>query len=204
MASYSPIIINNTTPAISVIAADGGDSTTGDRGVSYSQIKQSLGSYVYDVQNIYLYSDNIKQLTGAVKYNIFDSSGNINITNITPTVDPYQAFSSLFVDTLNNNIPIIFNGNSSVSAIILPNTTVEVQFLTNRIKNSDLSEGKVVEEQPPQFVEIPEEKIDILIPKSFDGGKVIVKEKENNDSLALILIVLAAASIIALFYKKDD
>jgi hypothetical protein len=197
MPSISPIIINNLLPNVTVLSADSGDS--GDTAVSYNQIKQSLGSYVYDAKNIYLYSDNFQQLTGVINYNTFDTNGNKNVTNITPTVDPYQAFSSLLLSTENQNLPIIFNGNSSISATILPLTTVEVQFLTNRIKNSDLSQGEVEIDEAPQSEEEIETKEDVVI--NFDGQKK--EPKKDSDKIVLILLILAAASIVAYLYKKD-
>jgi hypothetical protein len=128
MASFSAQIINNTTPAITVIE-EGGT-------ISYNQIKQSLGTYVYKVNKLYLYSDNISQLIGAINYNSYDSDGNRNITNIVTTVNPYQLVTSIFVDLAGYPTNVIFNGNSSVSTNILGNTQVQVKFFSKRVTNS--------------------------------------------------------------------
>jgi hypothetical protein len=126
-------IINHALPAISVSVADGGN---GVGGVTYAELKQSLGNQVYDVGCLYLYSDNEKQLTGVINYNIFDVNGNANITNVVTAVDPYQNVNSLLVKISDKvNSPIIFNGNSSVSTIVLANTFFQVKFLADRITN---------------------------------------------------------------------
>lgn len=126
-------IINHTLPAISVKVADGGN---GVGGVTYKELKQSLGNQVYEVGCLYLYSDNERQLTGVINYNIYDVNGNANITNVVTAVDPYQNVNSLLVKLSDKvNSPIIFNGNSSVSTTILPNTYFQVKFLSDRITN---------------------------------------------------------------------
>ncbi len=128
MPSFSPQIIINSTPAISIVE-DGGT-------VTYAQIKQSLGTYVYNVKKLYLYSDNLNQLLGVINYNSYDADGNRNITNIVTTLDPYQDATSLYVDISKYPTDVIFNGNSSVSANILGNTLLQVKFMSKRITNS--------------------------------------------------------------------
>jgi hypothetical protein len=130
---FNVTIIHHALPAISVVVADGGN---GVGGVTYKELKQSLGNQVYDVGCLYLFSDNTKQLIGTINYNIYDVNGNAEITNIATTIDPYQAVNSLLVK-LNDkvNTPIILNGNSSVSTTILPNTYVQIKFLADRITN---------------------------------------------------------------------
>ena len=128
-------IVNHTLPAVSVNIADGGSGST--NAVTYQQIRNSLGNQVYEVQGLYLYSDNDSQLIGVIKYNRYDVSGNIDITNIVTTIDPYQFVGAIVVDLKEKtNTPIVFNGNSSVATTILPNTYVQVKFLAKRVTNS--------------------------------------------------------------------
>jgi hypothetical protein len=125
-------IVNHAVPAISVVVAD--NSASG--GVTYQELKNSLGNQVYEVGCLYLYSDNDRQLTGAINYNRFDVNGNKDVTNIITAVDPYQFSGSLLVPLRGKtSTPIIFNGNSSVSATILPNTFLQAKFLVDRITN---------------------------------------------------------------------
>lgn len=130
---FNVTIINHAVPAISVVVADKGN---GVDGVTYKELKQSLGNQVYDVGCLYLYSDNDKQLNGVINYNIYDVNGNANITNIATLTDPYQYVGSLLVKIKDKvNSPIIFNGNSSVSTTVLANTYLQIKFLADRITN---------------------------------------------------------------------
>ena len=105
-------------------------------GVTYKELKQSLGNQVYDVGCLYLNTDNTSQLNGTINYNLYDVNGNANITNIATLTDPYQTVNALLVKIKDKvNTPIIFNGNSSISTTILPNTYVQVKFLADRITN---------------------------------------------------------------------
>jgi hypothetical protein len=130
---FNVTIINHAVPAISVSVADGGN---GVGGVTYKELKQSLGNQVYDVGCLYLNTDNTSQLNGTINYNLYDVNGNANITNIATLTDPYQTVNALLVKIKDKvNTPIIFNGNSSISTTILPNTYVQVKFLADRITN---------------------------------------------------------------------
>jgi hypothetical protein len=126
-------IINHALPAISVNVADGGN---GVGGVTYAELKQSLGQQTYDVGCLYLYSTNQTQLSGVINYNIFDSNGNAKVTNVVTAIDPYQFVGSLLINIKDKvNIPIILNGNSSVSTTILPDTFFQIKFLADRVNN---------------------------------------------------------------------
>jgi len=127
-------IINHTIPAISVIVADKGNGIS--NGVTYAELKQSLGQQSYDVGCLYLYSDNQNQLSGVINYNIFDANGAAKVTNVVTTIDPYQFAGSILVSLKDKvNIPIILNGNSSVSTTVLPETFVQIKFLADRVTN---------------------------------------------------------------------
>lgn len=137
MASFAVQVVNHTTPAISVGVEDAG-GTQGSLSLSpvtYNQLKNSLGQQAYHVNGFYLYSDNINQLTSVIKYSIFDSGGNQDVTNIVTQVDPFQAIPSLLVDLQGYDKSIILNGNSNVGATILPFTTVQLKFLAERVSN---------------------------------------------------------------------
>lgn len=124
-------VINQATPAISVTNADSGVPP-----VTYEQIKQSLGRQVYEITNLYLYSENINQLLGVIQYQIFDSNGNQNYSSIATTIDPYEGNSvAIDIDLRDYLQDFILNGNSSFSTTILPNTYVQVKWYANRITN---------------------------------------------------------------------
>ena len=124
-------IINNTIPALSVEVADSGVPA-----VTYQQVKQSLGSQVYKINELYLYSQNINQLLGVIQYQRFDSDGNQTYSSIATTIDPYEGNAvAINIDLTQYQDDFILNGNSSFSTTILPNTYVQVKFWANRITN---------------------------------------------------------------------
>jgi hypothetical protein len=125
-------IINQPVAAITVEVADSGVPP-----VTYQQIKQSLGRQVYEVTNLYIYSQNINQLLGVIQYQIFDSNGNQNYSSIATTIDPYEGNSvAIDIDLRDYLQDFILNGNSSFSTVILPETYVQVKWYANRITNA--------------------------------------------------------------------
>jgi hypothetical protein len=132
MATFPVQIINNTIPALSVEVADSGVPA-----VTYQQVKQSLGTQVYKINDLYLYSENINQLLGIIQYQRFDSDGNQTYSSIATTIDPYSGNSiATTIDLRKYEDTFILNGNSSFSSVILPNTYVQLKFWANRITNS--------------------------------------------------------------------
>mgnify|MGYP006274453983 CR=1 FL=1 len=220
---FTPTITTNTTPAISVTAADSGVPP-----VTYAQIKQSLGTYVYKVDKLYVYSENLNQLIGAINYNIYDADGNKLVTNVITTVDPYQGTTAIYKDLTEFVTEVIFNGNSSISATILPNTYVRVQFFTKRITNSfgqnllafkemerifrkpdffqsygDLKEISIANAEAEKTASIGYQKKKTA---SLDGTTtpvLMTEEKIEQDKIPITLLAVAAASIGILFYVKD-
>jgi hypothetical protein len=212
---FTPTIINNILPAVSVIVADSGVPS-----VTYNQIRNSLGSYVYNVEGLYLYSTNINQINGVIQYQRFDSTGNQNYNSIVTVVDPYQLESALNVDLTNAETMFILNGNSSFAATILPNTYIQVKFLTKRITNSfgkNLIAFKEMEEifRKPNFFnnygnieeiletnneiknnldtnnEIDNKELEKVEIKSFDGGN----EKKN-----VVVITFLSLAVLSIGY----
>jgi hypothetical protein len=123
--SFSPTIVNNTIPAVVVSATN----------VSYDEIKKSLGDYVYFVDKVYLFTNNIKQLTGVVKFQHYNVNGNQKIENLTPTVDPYQVQESLFYET--KDFDVVLDGQSNFKFSLLPLTSLKVQFFAKRLAKKD-------------------------------------------------------------------
>jgi hypothetical protein len=219
---FTPTIINNTLPAVSVTVADSGVPS-----VTYNQVRNSLGTYVYNVEGLYLYSTNINQINGVIQYQRFDSTGNQNYNSIVTVVDPYQLESALNVDLTTYEMMFILNGNSSFAATILPNTYIQVKLITKRITNSfgkNLIAFKEMEEifRKPNFFqsygnieEILEtnneiennlssdnntdnkelEKVEIV---SFDGNE------KNKNAVAITFLSLAVLSIGYFVFTKKE
>lgn len=131
MTSFAVNIVNHTLPAVSVVIADGVPALT------YAQIKNSLGHDVYNINALYIYSNNIKQLTGIIQYNMYDTDGNQRFKSITTAVDTYQHTSSLNVDLKNFDSSLILNGNSNLSTTILAGAYVQLGLHCTRIRNSE-------------------------------------------------------------------
>ena len=131
MPVFAVEILNNATPALSVEVADSGVPP-----VTYQQVKQSLGSQVYKILELYMYSENINQLMGIIQYQRFDSDGRQTLSSVTKPIDPYAGVSvANLIDLQNYKDEFILNGNSSFSATILPNTYLQLKFWANRITN---------------------------------------------------------------------
>jgi hypothetical protein len=128
---FAPTIIQNTLPEIAVTAADSGVPA-----VTYNQIKQSLGSQVYNIDSFYLYSTIKNQLLGVIQYNRYDVSGNIDVSNIVTTLDPYQDQDAIYKELKNYKLSFILNGNSTLATTILPQAFLTLRLFTRRITNN--------------------------------------------------------------------
>jgi hypothetical protein len=125
---FAPTIIQNTLPEIAVTAADSGVPA-----VTYNQIKQSLGSQVYNIDSFYLYSTIKNQLLGVIQYNRYDVSGNIDVSNIVTTLDPYQDQDAIYKELKNYKFSFILNGNSTLATTVLPQAYLILRLFTRRI-----------------------------------------------------------------------
>jgi hypothetical protein len=114
------------TPAIQV-------TSIGD--VSYKTIQQSIGTYFYKINNIYIFASNLDQLlqpVGLKKYNKF---GDKQIRILQPMIDPYQQASAL--DQTMLGLDYIFDSNNGFYPTISANTSVNFQFSTTEISHQD-------------------------------------------------------------------
>ena len=205
--NFTTNITNHPLPAVSVQVADASG------GVTYNQIKNSLGNQVYQVNALYLYSPSITQLIGAIKYQIYDVTGNQKVTYITTTYDPYENAPSIIVDLSKYNTPVILNGNSSVSATIEPNNNLQVKFIAERVTNSfgmnlnnfrdmeRITRTKFFENYGNSIDEIQQYNEE-LKSKNFDGelDKPKIKKKEESPLPYLLLIGFGAS--LYFFTKK--
>lgn len=217
-------VINQPIPAISVQNADAGVPT-----VTYEQIKQSLGRQVYEITNLYMYSENINQLLGVIQYQIFDSNGDQNYSSIATTIDPYEGNSvAIDIDLRDYLQSFILNGNSSFSTVILPETYVQVKWYANRLTNGlgigglenfrqieiDANKpyffnnlGSPIEEIQETGLEI-QQHIDTPISQIFSPHEQKLQDpltiKVAEDCTHLIWLGIAAISVGAYMMKKKD
>jgi hypothetical protein len=126
-------------PAISVTISEGAGSG-GTSGVTYEEVQQAFVQHNYEVQGLYLYSNQIENLSSTITYNSYDASGNKTIAVISNILDPNQFITASLVDLSSFNGGIVLNGNSFVTPTILPNNTFQMKFLMKSINtNSQLS-----------------------------------------------------------------
>lgn len=130
MAIFSVSVTQNTTPAISVTMS--GNTT-------YQQFKNSLGNFVYNIEQAYVYSENLEQIQGAFLFSKYDSSGVQKFETVPSTIDPYQSQNALYIDTKSKNI--IFDGRDYVRFRLLPNTSLSIKLFSTRISNQDKMSG---------------------------------------------------------------
>ena len=209
---FVPAIINNTLPQVSVTIADSGNPA-----VTYAQVKNSLGNQVYKIDAFYLFSTSFNQLIGAIQYQRYDVSGNQDYKSITTTVDPYQFSNAIEVDLTKYETSFILNGNSTLSAIILPNTFLQIKLYCRRVTNSfgNMTNFKDIEEifRPRFYTKYigfeTNGKLDILnktLP--FDGNNNAtdntndVLKKEQHDNTLAVLSFAAFSVGLYLFVKK--
>jgi hypothetical protein len=126
MPAFSVTVTSNTTPAISA-------SMTGT--TTYAQFKNSLGQFVYDVDNLYTFSSNQAQISNVYNYSKYDTNGDQNIQSVVPTIDPYQTVSSLFINTKGKYL--VIDGRDYLRFSMQPNTSLSMKFYAQRISNQE-------------------------------------------------------------------
>ena len=156
-------------PAISVTISEGAGSG-GTTGVTYEEVQQAFVQNNYEVQGLYLYSNQIENLNSTVTYNSYDASGNKTIAVISNVLDPNQFISASLIDLSSFKGGIVLNGNSFMTPTILPNNTFQMKFLMKSINtNSQLSNN---------FVEMQT----ITNTKFFEPPIGSISEFERNDA----------------------
>ena len=205
---FAPTIINHTLPQVTVVNADSGVPP-----ITYSQIKYSLGQYVYNIESYYMQSPNLSQLIGTVQYNRYDVNGDKSYTTIPTTVDPYQSANAIVGDLQQSDTYFILNGNSSLATTILPLTTVDLTLYSKRITNSfgaNLNSFKIMEEifRKPNFFkqygDIEEIKKTNEAAKkttiSFTGATEV--KNENNMAFNVLSFIVVGCGIFYLIKNK--
>jgi len=126
MASFGVTVTANTTPAIGITVQ--GNTT-------YTQFKNSLGQFVYNIFFVYLFSSILNQIKGLFKYSKYDSSGNQNLQSIISAISPYQFQPSIYIDTKEKNL--VIDGRDFVRFNMLPNSNLLIRLYCDRIATVD-------------------------------------------------------------------
>jgi len=103
--------------------------------VSYASFVNSLGTYVYGLDKIYMRCSNIAQLSNPITYNYYDANGDSQQYVLSPTIDPYQKYPSLILDKFPDNL--MLDGNTSMSFTLNANQTLTFTLISKEIKEKD-------------------------------------------------------------------
>lgn len=103
--------------------------------VSYGSFVNSLGTYVYGIDKLYMRCSSIAQLSNPITYNYFDANGDTQQFLVTPTIDPYQKYPSIIVDKFPNDL--FLDGNTSMSFTLNANQTLTFTLISKEIKEKD-------------------------------------------------------------------
>ena len=131
MPNVPPSISVGTTPTIEVTSVSG---------IDYNTINQSIGSFTYLLDNVYIYSSNLLQLNypiGLKKYNKF---GDKHIKVLQPIIDPYQNASALNQTMV--GLDYAFDSNNGFYPTIAANTTVTYQIDYTELSATDFLKGR--------------------------------------------------------------
>lgn len=108
-------------------------------GVTYQQVINSLGKYVYGTNFIYISASTFPEITQAVYYNHFNASGDSLTTYLPFSPDPYQSQPSLYYSS--DDDVVIFDGFSNMTFNIFASSTVYLKYyMTITYIGSELDE----------------------------------------------------------------
>lgn len=110
MPNYIPTVITSNNGLVSVLSTDS---------TSYDSIINSMGSFVYRVNFIYMKANTNQQILNGFVIEQYDVSGNIKSYEQKPTIDPYQFQTSNFFRLTAERV--VLNGQATIDMIVEPN-----------------------------------------------------------------------------------
>lgn len=126
MAVFTPTVTYYPEGVVSIRSEDS---------TAYTTVLQSMGSFVYGVEGIYLKADNVEQILQNFTFNNYDVNGNKQNVVKVNAVDPYQKQPSINTSLLGQDV--VFDGRTSLDFEILPNERVNMTFYTKQVANRD-------------------------------------------------------------------
>ena len=115
-----------TNGVISVVSTDG---------TSYESILNSMGSFVYGVDGIYIKANSNSQILNGFKVEKYDVNGYIKSFEQKPTVDPYQYQKSVFFKMSKDDV--VLNGQTTFDINVLPNESIYMSIYVNQLALRD-------------------------------------------------------------------
>lgn len=126
MAVFTPTVTYYPDGVVSVVSEDR---------TPYSVVVESMGSFVYGVESVYLKAENVEQILQNFTFNNYDVNGNIQSIVKVNTVDPYQKQPSINTSLIGEDV--VFDGRTSLDFKILPNEQINMSFYTKQVANRD-------------------------------------------------------------------
>lgn len=127
MPIYIPTVTTYVNGVVTVSSNDG---------TPYNSIINSMGSFVYGINEMYLKSNANSQILQSYQFNKYDVNGMLESFVDVPTIDPYQYQSSLFLKLAKDNV--ILDGRTNLNFNLLPTETLYIIFYTSQLANRDL------------------------------------------------------------------
>ena len=121
---YTPIITFYPTGVFTI---------TSNTSTPYFVIQNSMGSFLYGVNNIYFQANTTQQLFQGFNFRSYDVNGDINSYINVTTVDPYQYQNSIFLKPIRKDI--VLDGRTSISFNLLPTENVNLVFYVTEFSN---------------------------------------------------------------------
>ena len=121
MAVFPFTVINTPPASVTVTMAN----------YSYEEFLNSLGSYVYLVDKMYLYSLDSNQINQVMLFTKYDANGNQYYNNLTPQIDPFQENSNSYLFATKQN-DLILDGLSRLSFMLFSNQVLVIDIYAER------------------------------------------------------------------------
>jgi hypothetical protein len=119
-----------TNGVISVVSTDG---------TSYESILNSMGSFVYGVNNVYMKANSNTQILNGFKVEQYDVKGYIKSFEQKPTIDPYQYQKSVFFKMAKDNV--VLNGQTTFDINVLPSEVIYMNIYITELALRDYLSG---------------------------------------------------------------
>ncbi len=127
MPIFAPTITNYPNGVVTVASNDA---------TPYSSIIQSMGSFMYGVNEMYLKANDNSQILQSYQFQRYDVNGTLESFVDAPTIDPYQFQSSLFFKLTKDNV--VLDGRTNLDFTVLPSESLYMIFYTKQLANRDL------------------------------------------------------------------
>jgi hypothetical protein len=105
-----------STALVPMVSAVPPSSSISTPTITYNQLMNSLGTYDYGSEFLYLSSTTFKQISQPFFYTHFNAAGNQVSSYLAFAIDPYQQQSSIYYETRSDEV--IFDGFASLTFVL--------------------------------------------------------------------------------------